>query len=245
MLPAGRQRVRILKALLPGRNIPLGKIFYRIACPVIRLFIPRLKVVWDEPWDGEPCVFVANHERAIGPLEMAVNFPLRDVSHIWIFAEPLSRKTTPNYVRNDHWWDENGKLAPLWNAVVPPIVALLLPPILRSAPHIPVYHDGRAISAIRESMRVLQEGRNVVLFPEIPTGFFQHDTEKVNEGWMLLLSTWQKRMGKPLPVRPVRLDLDQKIMRIRPPFHMDPDRPLQDQIPELSRKTLSGIFDPA
>ena len=134
----------------------MGKRFYRIAVPLIRLFIPRLEIRWEIPFDEEPCVFVANHERAIGPLEMAVNFPLREESPIWIYAAPLDRKTTPDYVRQDHWWKENGKLAPLWNAVIPPVVSLILPPILRSAPHVPVYHDGRAATTMKESLRLLR-----------------------------------------------------------------------------------------
>lgn len=222
----------------------MGKIFYRIAVPLVRLFIPRLEVCWEVPFDGEPCVFVANHERAAGPLEMAVNFPLRRESHIWIYAAPLDRKTTPAYVRQDHWWNERGKLAPLWNAVVPPVVSLLLPPILRSVPHVPVYHDGRAATTMKESLRLLQSGKNLVIFPEIPTGFGEHDTEKINEGWLMMLQMYEKRAGKPLKIWPVRLDLAEKRMVIRAPFAMDPALPLRDQIPALSRQVLSGIFDP-
>jgi 1-acyl-sn-glycerol-3-phosphate acyltransferase len=221
----------------------LGKIFYRIAVPLVKLFIPRLEVQWEVPDDGEPCIFVANHERATGPLEMAANFPLRQQSHIWIYAAPLSRKTTPEYVRQDHWWDENGKLAPLWNAVIPPIVSLILPPILRSAPHVPVYHDGRAATTMKESLRLLQSGKNLVIFPEIPTGFGEHDPEKINEGWLMMLPMYEKRAGKSLKIRPVRLDLAEKRMIIRAPFGMNPDVPLRDQVPELSRKVLQGIFE--
>ena len=223
----------------------MGRIFYRIAVPLVRLFIPKLKAEWEVPFDGEPCVFVANHERATGPLEMAARFPLREESHIWIFADPLSRETTPAYVRQDHWWNENGKLAPLWNAVIPPLVSLILPPILRSAPHVPVYHDGRAATTMKESLRLLQAGKNLVIFPEIPTGFGEHDTEKINEGWLMILTMYERRAGKPLKVWPVRLDLKSGKMRIRAPFTMDPALPLRDQVPELSRKVLHGIFDPA
>ncbi len=223
----------------------MGKRFYRMAVPAVRLFIPRLETVWEVPRDGEPCIFVANHERAEGPLEMAVNFPLREESHIWIFADPLSRETTPAYVRQDHWWNENGRLAPLWNAVIPPVVALILPPILRSAPHVPVYHDGRAATTVKESLRLLQAGKNLVIFPEIPTGFGEHDQEKINEGWLMLLPMYEKRTGKPLRIRPVRLDFASKRMVIRKPFTMNPDVPLNEQVPELSRKVLHGIFDPA
>ena len=222
----------------------MGKRFYQAAVPVIRLFIPRLEAIWETPYDGEPCIFVANHERAVGPLEMAANFPLREQSHIWIYAAPLDRKTTPAYVRQDHWWNENSRLAPLWNAVIPPLVSLILPPVLRSAPHVPVYHDGRAATTVKESLRLLQEGKNLVIFPEIPTGFGEHDTEKINEGWLMMLPMFEKRTGKPLKIRPVRLDPAGKTMRIRAPFTMDPARPLKEQIPELSQKVLHGIFDP-
>ena len=223
----------------------LGRRFYRMVAPLVRLFIPRLKVVWETPFDGEPCVFVCNHERAVGPLEMALNFPLRENSYIWIFADPLSRETTPAYVRQDHWWNENGKLAPLWNAVVPPVVSLILPPILRSVPYVPVYHDGRAATTMKESLRLLQAGKNLVIFPEIPTAFGAHDTEKINEGWLMIMPMYARRAGKPLQVRPVHLDLQTKQMVIRPPFTMDGALPLKEQTPELTRKVLHGIFDPA
>ena len=222
----------------------MGERFYRFAVPLVRLFIPKLETEWEVPYDGEPCVFVANHERATGPLEMAVCFPLRQQSHIWIFADPLQRETTPAYVRQDHWWTEQGRLAPLWNAVIPPVVSWILPPILRSVPHVPVYHDGRAATTMKESLRLLQAGKNLVIFPEIPTGFGRHDPDRINEGWFLLLSMYEKRSGKPLKIWPVRLDLGAGKMRIRAPFAMDSSRPLQEQVPELSQKVLHGIFDP-
>ena len=221
----------------------MGRRFYRGVQPFVRLFIPKLKEEWEVPWDGEPCIFAANHERATGPLEMAASFSLREQNNIWIFADPLSRKTTPAYVRQDHWWKEDGKLAPLWNAVIPPVVALLLPPILRSVPHVPVYHDGRAASTMRESLRLLEEGRNMVIFPEIPTDYGEHDTEKINEGWLMLLPMYARRTGKELKIRPVRLDLAGGRMYVGAPFGMDPERPLADQTAELSRRILHGIFE--
>ena len=220
----------------------MGKMFYRVAVPLVRCFIPKLRPEWEVPYDGAPCVFVANHDRALGPLEMATRFPLRENTHIWIYDAPLHRKTTPAYVRQDHWWNENGRLAPLWNAVIPPVVSWVLPPILRSVPNVPVYHDARAVTTVKESLRLLQAGKNIVIFPEIPTGFGEHDPEKINEGWLMLLSMYEKRTGRPLKVWPVRLDRAACRMTVRAPFCMDPQRSVQEQTPELSRKVLDGIF---
>ena len=221
----------------------MGKRFYRFAVPLIRLFIPRLQVRWEVPFDGEPAVFVCNHERAVGPLEMAVNFPLREESPIWIYAAPLRRETTPDYVRQDHWWKEDGRLAPLWNKIIPPIVSLILPPILRSPPHVAVYHDARAATTMKESLRLLQEGKNLVIFPEIPTGFGEHDREKINEGWLMLLPMYEKRTGRPLKVWPIHLDLAGGEMRVHAPFTMERDISLRDQTAALSGRVLWGIFE--
>ncbi len=221
----------------------MGKVFYRLAIPVLHLCISRVKECWEEPWDGSPCIFVCNHDRAAGPLQMAVNFSLREKSKIWIFADPLSRETTPAYVRQDHWWREDAKLAKVYNAVIPPVVSVVLPPILRSVPHVPVYHDARAVKTMKESLRAMRdEGMNIVIFPEIPTGYGQHDMEHINEGFLNLIPMYRKLTGVNLPLRMIHIDTQNHEMLIRRPVFADPERPVKEQTGELSRVILDGIF---
>ena len=223
----------------------MGQRLYRFLCPVVRCFLPRLEISWEVPHNGEPCVFVCNHDRAMGPLQMAVNFPLREQSLIWIFADPLDRKTTPAYVRQDNWWDRNSRLAPLWNVIIPPVVSVILPPILRCVPHVAVYHDARAVRTMKDSLRALRdEKKHMVIFPEIPTGYGEHSTDTINEGFLNLLPMYRRMTGKPLTVWPVHLDKERRQMAVKAPIMMDPDRPLAEQVPELSRKILQGIFEP-
>ena len=223
----------------------MGQRFYRFICPVLRFFLPRLQVSWEVPHDGEPCVFVCNHDRAKGPLQMAVNFPMREDSLVWIFADPLDRKTTPAYVRQDNWWRKDSPLAPVWNVLIPPVVSLILPPILRSAPHIPVYHDGRAVRTMKDSLRALRDDRkHIVIFPEIPTGYGEHNEEAINEGFLNLLPMYRRMTGIELKIWPIHLDQGRRRMAVKAPIMMDPDRALAEQVPELSRLILHGIFDP-
>jgi len=224
----------------------MGKRLYGFLKIVVGPFLPRLEVSWETPFDGEPCVFVCNHDRAMGPLQIAARFPLMQDSRIWIFADPLSRETTPAYVRQDHWWKEDSRLAPFYNAVIPPVVSWILPPILRSVPYIAVYHDGRAVRTMKDSLRALRdEKKHVIIFPEIPTAYGEHDTGKINEGFLNLLPMYRKLTGKNLAIWPVHLDRERKQMAIKAPISMDPERPLAEQTAELSRKILRGIFDPA
>ncbi len=221
----------------------MGKRFYRAAVPIIHLCIPRVKEIWEEPWDGKPCIFVCNHDRSMGPLQMAVNFSLRQKSKIWIFADPLSRETTPAYVRQDHWWREDAKLAKVYDAVIPPVVSVILPPILRSVPHVPVYHDARAVKTMKDSLRAMRdEHMNIVIFPEIPTGYGQHDTEHINEGFLNLIPMYRKLTGENPALRPIHIDAGNHRMVIGKPIPADPDRPLAEQTGELGREILRKIF---
>ena len=221
----------------------MGKRLYRFLRYTVRWFLPRVDIAWDVPFDGRPCVFVCNHDRAMGPLEMAVNFPPMDNSRIWIFADPLSRETVPAYVRQDHWWNEKSRLAPFYSAVIPPVVSVLLPPILRSVPHIPVYHDIRAVRTMKETLRVLRdEKQHVIIFPEIPTGYGEHSTDKINEGFLNLLPMYKKLTGGELAIWPIHLDTASHSLRVKAPIRWDSARTLEEQVPELSRQILDGMF---
>ena len=222
----------------------MGKRFYRFIVPAARMVTKRMQTTWEVPFDGEPCVFVCNHERAIGPIRMVMDFPEMQNSKIWIFADPLDRKSVPAYVRQDHWWNENGKLAPVYNAVIPPVISVVLPPILRSIPHVAVYHDIRAIRTMRESVKVLQEEKkHLIIFPELPTGYHQHDTRKINEGFLMILDLYEKAAGKPLKIWPVHLDRPGYAFRVKAPILKDPQRTLKEQTPEIAEKILDGIFE--
>ena len=213
---------------------------------LVNPFLPRLKVSWEVPFDGEPCIFVCNHDRAHGPLQMAVRFPLMEQSRIWIFADPLHRESVPAYVRQDHWWREDAKLARFYNAVIPVVVSWILPPILRCVPHIAVYHDGRAVITMKESLRSLRdEHQHQIIFPEIPTAYGEHSNDTMNEGFLFLLPMYRKLTGKTLKIWPVHLDRERKQMAVKAPLEMDPNRDLREQTPELTRAILRGIFEPA
>ena len=126
---------------------------YRCLRAVVRAVTPRMTTTWEEPFSGNPSVFVCNHVGAFGPIDMVVKFPLRDEVRVWCNEGIMNRKTCPAYVRQDYWWKPGCRLEPLYNATLPYIAAAVLPPILQSAPTIPVYHDARVMTTMRQSMK--------------------------------------------------------------------------------------------
>ncbi len=82
----------------------MGKRFYKFASAMIRTFSHRMTTEWEVPFEEGPCVFVANHVGAIGPVDMMAKFPMRDKCYPWINNGMMVAKEVPAYVRQDYWW---------------------------------------------------------------------------------------------------------------------------------------------
>ena len=92
---------------------------------LIRLALPEMETVWEEPFDGEAAVFCPNHAASFGPIAMCAFFSLRDQCHPWLNAGIMERKEIPAYVRQDYWWEPGCFFEPLLNMTLPYLMALL------------------------------------------------------------------------------------------------------------------------
>lgn len=217
----------------------MGKLFNvlkRIAGPVL----PIKRAVYAEPVGEEPCVFLANHIGAMGPIYMAVNFPLADQAAIWCNEGVMDEKQMVEYVRHDWWWRPESKLAPLYNVTLPYIAAAIVPKVMRSAPTIPVCHDARIMSTMRASLKALRAGKHIIIFPEKPDGFDSH-AEHLQMGWLNLTTLYHRATGKPLKLVPVHIDQKAHVFRVGKGVYVDPALPLQEQQSRIERYLAAGL----
>lgn len=213
---------------------------YRMLRGMVRLLSRRMRTEWAVPFTDEPSVFICNHAGALGPIEMCARFPLADQLRPWMNAQVLSARETPAYVRQDYWWLPESKLAPLFNATLPYIAAAVLPPILRTAPTVPVYHDARVIRTFRQSLQKLQEGNHLVIFPEQPSGYQSHELA-LNRGFLQIGPAYARATGKGLAFWPVYIDWKARVFRVAAPLYYDPARKLEAQADELLDGMRQGI----
>ncbi|NLI22360.1 MAG: hypothetical protein GX418_12555 [Clostridiales bacterium] len=216
------------------------KMSYRLLRGLIRLCTYRMRPQWAVPFTGEPSVFVCNHAGALGPIDMCAKFPMADHLRPWMNAQVLSARETPAYVRQDYWWKPGARLAPLYNATLPYIAAAILPPVLRTAPAVPVYHDVRVMRTFRQSLKLLQEGEHLVIFPEQPSGFQAHH-EALNRGFLQIAALYARATGKALAFWPVCIDYRRRVFHIAAPLRYDPARSLEAQSDELLAGMAAGI----
>lgn len=210
-----------------------GRLF-RLLRLVIALFTPRMETVWEEPFEGAPSVFVCNHDRAFGPIAMCVHFPLCREIRPWINAQVLSPRETPQYVREDYWWDPDKWTAPIFDHSLAYLMALLIPPILRGADSVPVYHDAGVMATLRASVKTLADGRHLLLFPERPTGYHQYDTE-IFDGFVSVGRLYYKRSREQVHFYPAFVDWRGKKITVGKPLVYDPSVDHTLQAPQTAR----------
>lgn len=217
----------------------MGRLYDALAWGM-RHFTGKMTVTWAEPFAQKPCVFVCNHVGALGPIYMVSKFPYWNQVEAWCNEGIMNRKTCPAYVRQDYWWEPGCKLEPLYNATLPYLAAAILPPVLKSAPTIPVFHDARVMTTMRRSLKALKAGRHLVIFPEQPSGFEEHH-DWINTGWLNLCVMYHRATGENLLLYPVHIDTKQKSFQVAKPVEFDGSRSLEEQQDEMVRLLAAGL----
>ena len=218
----------------------MGKRFYRFAGGLIRAFSHRMKTEWEVPFEEGPCVFVANTVGFMGPIEMIVKFSERKRCHPWVNDELLDAKRIPAYARKDCWWKPGSFFEPVLNVTVPYIAAALIPPLLKSVPYVPVYHDQRIMLTLRQSIRVLEKDGALVIFPEMPNARLSHH-EWISTGWLRLGEMWYRSCGRALKMYPVHIDREKHVFKVAAPIWYDPARRFAEQEKELAQALAKGM----
>ena len=207
---------------------------------LIRFCTPKFTTEWETPFEGDACVFIGNHCGAWGPIDMVTKFPLCEECKAWMNHDMVEQKLLPAYVRQDYWWKPGCKLEWLYTRTIPYIAAAIIPPILRTAPTVLVYHDVRVMTTMRQSLRLLKEGKHLIIFPEQPSGFGSHH-DWINTGFLQIAPMYFKATGKPLKFYPVHIDYDAHVFRVSKPIAFDPEQTLEEQTPELVRVLAAGL----
>ena len=206
--------------------------FFKFLRGAIRFFTKPMKTVWELPFEGKPSVFVCNHDRAFGPIAMNAHFELCEEIRPWINAEVLSPGKAPAYIRKDYWWDSNKWYSPILGYTAAYLYALILPLILHGSACIPVYHDTGVMATLRNSVKTLQDGKHLLLFPEHPTGYHTY-AEKIYDGFVSVGRLYYARTKQIVYFYPTYADWKAKTIRVGAPIPYNPSIKYEEQVAEI------------
>ena len=136
---------------------------YKIVKWFVKVFYPKMEVQGVENLPDEPVVVVGNHTQMNGPICCELYFPVN--RYTWCAGEMMQLREVPAYAYND-FWSEKPKYIRWFYKLLSYLIAPLSTCVFTNAQTIGVYHDTRILSTFKNTVKRLQEGASVVIFPE-------------------------------------------------------------------------------
>lgn len=191
----------------------------------------KADVVYEEaPAENEVGVYCVNHAGANGPSLMTLHF---EAPHrTWIISYVLNKKQNVKFIFNDFMCGPGRKNQGGWKFLAK-ITAKFLLPLLYLARPIPVFHDRRVMDTLKDSVEALQNGDNIVLFPERPQKFSEFVFE-IYDGFADLGRSYYNATGKKLKFYPTYVENKSHKIMIAKPIEYDPT-----VNPKAERKAIS------
>jgi len=204
---------------------------------LVKLFSPKMEVIGAENLPQEPCLIVANHSQMYGPIACELYFP--EDRYTWCAGQMMHMKEVPAYAYQDFWSGKPKWQRPFWK-LLSYLIAPLCVCVFNNAKTIGVYRDSRIISTFKNTVKALQAGKHVVVFPECYEPH-NHIVHKFQENFVDIAKLYHKRTGKALQLVPMYIAPNLKKMFIESPISYDINNPAQEERSRICRELMDAI----
>ena len=165
----------------------------------VKVCYPKIQVEGIENLPEEPVIIVGNHCQMNGPIVGELYVP--DEPYIWCAGEMMHLKAVPEYAFRD-FWSQKPKWTHPFYKLLSYIIAPLSVCVFNNARTIGVYHDTRIISTFKNTVKKLQEGKSVVIFPEHDEKY-NHVIYDFQDKFIDIAKLYYKKTGKELSFVPM------------------------------------------
>ena len=210
---------------------------YRLICRIIWRLSPKYTLYGKENLPEEPCVLVGNHAQMYGPIASELYLPR--AHYIWCVGEMMDRKEVPAYAFRD-FWSMKPKAVRWFYRLLSHAIARLSEYIFTHAHTIPVYHDVRVMTTIRRSMEKLQEGADIVIFPE-KAETYNAILCAFQENFSDLARLYHRKAGKALQFVPMYTAPALAGIHFGKTVRFDPDAPADEERKRICTELAEAI----
>lgn len=200
-------------------------IFYKLLRFIVCRFYKK-RAIWGlENLPTDASMIVGNHAQLHGPLSCEIFFPRP--KKIWTIGNMMHLKEVPAYAYKD-FWSNKPKYSKLFYKIISYVIAPLSVYLFRRADTIPVYKDNRMIYTVKTTLKKLDEGCNIILFPECEKEY----NEIINEfqdRFVDIAKFYYKKYNKILSFVPMYNATELRKIIIGKPIKYNPEIPIEEQ----------------
>lgn len=217
----------------------LTRILYRIFRRLILIFYPKIQVEGVENLPNEASILVGNHAQMNGPICSELFLPGEPVT--WCAHQMMEAKEVPSYAFEDFW-----SRKPKWTHPFYRLLAYIITPfsvcLFNEARTIAVYHDTRLVSTFKQTVKALEDGKNVTIFPECYTPH-NNIVHTFQDKYIDIAKLYYKRTGKFLNFVPVYIAPKLKKVYIGKAISFCPENSMEQERQRISTYLMDAITD--
>lgn len=214
-------------------------LLYQLIKWLVQQFYPSIELVGMENLPREPVIVVANHAQMNGPIACELYFP--QPRYTWCAGQMMQLKEVPEYAFQDFWSQKPPYCRWLYR-LLSYIIAPFSVCVFNNADTIGVYHDTRILSTFKKTVQKLQEGANVVIFPEKDESY-NHIICQFQDRFIDIAKLYYKRTGKELAFVPMYIAPALKKMYLGKPVRFCADLPMEQERERICRYLMDQISE--
>ncbi len=201
-------------------KVPSGRQpVYRVTKVFMRRIFKRPQIINLAGELPKKAIILANHSAKSGPPGLDLYYPVPSCK--WgayqMFGNYKMRKA---YLRDVLYIQKCGKKPGFGTSFKASVLAIFNPYIYKGMRMMPTYPDGRLTQTIRNSVKVLDAGMSIMIYPENSNNGYKPVLTEFFPGFVMLAERYFKQTGEDLPIYPVYYSVDKRIMVIGKPLFM-------------------------
>ncbi|MDD6160949.1 MAG: hypothetical protein PUB51_07455 [Oscillospiraceae bacterium] len=204
---------------------------------ILKLVYPSITVEGAEHLPQEPCIIVGNHAQMHGPVIAELYLPGKRT--IWCNAQMMELREVPAYTYQD-FWSKKPRYIRWFFKLSSYLIAPLCVLIFRNAHTTAVYHDARVMRTFRDTVKAMQDGSNVVIFPECYEPH-NHIVNQFQEHFIDVAKLYCKRTGQAVSFVPMYVAPRAGKVRLGEPVFFCPDAPIGQERSRICNALMDEI----
>lgn len=213
--------------------------FYRFIRFMVWVFFPKYTVEGVENLPKEAAVLVGNHSQANGPIISQLYGPRE--CYTWCIAKMMHIKEVPAYAYED-FWSKKPKWSLWFFKILSYVIAPLAAFIMTKADTIGVYHDKRVLLTFKESVEKMENGADIIIFPEC---YDEHNNivHEFQRGFVDLARVDYKKNGRCTPFVPMYVCPELRKLVFGKPIYYNPDAKPREEADRVCNELMDAISE--
>ena len=174
-------------------------ILFQIIKSSVRFFYGKMDVVGLENLPENNAILVGNHTQMNGPIAGELFLP--DNCYTWCAGQMMHLKEVPEYAFTD-FWSQKPKWTHPFYKMLSYFIAPLAVCVFTNARTIGVYRDMRIMSTFKDTIKMLQQDANILIFPEKDEKY-NNILYRFQENFIDIAKLYHKKTGVELTFVPV------------------------------------------